>query len=81
MSQIMSPWLNGIPAAAKYAHMRESRMRKLVKSEAVVSRRKPKDEDGNVPRGVLVFAPSIDEYLMGQPSGATSISQALHSTS
>ena len=28
---------------------------------------------------VLVYAPSIDKYLLSQPSGASSISQALQS--
>lgn len=69
-SAAQSPWLNGIVAAASYACMRESEMRRLVKSDAVVSRLKPKGADGKRPRGVLVYAPSIDEFLMSQPSGA-----------
>lgn len=79
MKLTYSPWLNGIPQAAAYAHMRESEMRKLVKSEVITSRLKPKDESGKRPRGVLVYAPSIDKYLLSQPSGASSISQALQS--
>lgn len=79
MKPTYSPWLNGIPDAARYAHMRESEMRKLVKSEVITSRLKPQDKDGGRPRGVLVYAPSIDKYLLSQPSGASSISQALQS--
>ena len=79
MKPTYSPWLNGIRDAAHYAHMRESEMRKLVKSEVITSRLKPQDKDGRRPRGVLVYAPSVDEYLLSQPSGASSISQALQS--
>ena len=79
MKLTYSPWLNGIPQAAAYAHMRESEMRKLVKSEVITSRLKPKDESGKRPRGVLVYAPSVDAYLLSQPSGANSIAQALQS--
>lgn len=71
-----SPWLSGIPNAAAYAHLRKGTMRRLVKSGAIVSRLKPKDENGKRPRGVLVYAPSIDEYLMSQDSGACEMAQA-----
>lgn len=79
MKPTYSPWLNGVPQAAEYACLRESEMRRLVKSGAIESRLKPKDKDGKRPRGVLVYAPSIDKYLLSQPSGASSISQALQS--
>lgn len=79
MKPTYSPWLNGIRDAAQYAHMRESDMRRLVKSEVITSRLKPQDKDGRRPRGVLVYAPSVDEYLLSQPSAANSISQALRS--
>lgn len=72
-----TPWPNGIPEAAAYAHLRESEMRRLVRGEMVESRKKPRREDGTRPRGVLVYAPSIDEYLRKQPSGANEIAQAL----
>ena len=74
---VSSPWLNGIQAAAGYAHMREGCMRRLVKGNVIVSRMKPKDESGRRPRGVLVYAPSIDEYLMSQPSGACEMALAM----
>ena len=79
MKETNSPWLGGIPQAAAYAHMRTCEMRRLVKSGAIVSRRKPEDEDGNRPRGVLVYAPSIDALLMEQPSGAAPIAESLRS--
>jgi len=78
---LRSPWLNGIPAAAKYACMRECRMRQLVKDGTVESHLKPVDEDGNRSRGVLVWAPSIDRFLMSQPSGACEVSRALSGSS
>ena len=80
MTRTESPWLNGIPVAAGYAHMRESQMRRLVKSGKILSRQKPADEGGKRPRGVLVFAPSIDKFLMEQPSGACEMAQAMSST-
>ena len=77
-----SPWLDGIPKAAAYARMRESRMRRLVKGGTITSRQKPEDPlTGKRPRGVLVYAPSIDEFLMAQPSGACEMAQALSSVS
>ena len=79
MKPMYSPWLNGIRDAAQYAHMRESDMRRLVKSEVIASRLKPQDESGRRPRGVLVYAPSVDEYLLSQPSGASRIAQSLRS--
>lgn len=79
MKPMYSPWLNGIRDAAQYAHMRESDMRRLVKSEVIASRLKPQDESGKRPRGVLVYAPSVDEYLLSQPSGASRIAQSLRS--
>lgn len=79
MKPMYSPWLNGIRDAAQYAHMRESDMRRLVKSEVIASRLKPQDESGKRPRGVLVYAPSVDEYLLSQPSGASRITQSLRS--
>ena len=77
MTPEQSPWLDGIPNAALYAHMRESRMRKLVKGKVIVSRKKPKREDGTRPRGILVFAPSIDAFLLRQPSGACEMARAM----
>lgn len=70
MTHLQSPWLNGIPESAKYAHMSISNMRRLVKNGTILSRKKPADENGKTPRGLLVYAPSIDEYLMSQESGA-----------
>lgn len=74
-----SPWLNGVPDAAVYASMRTDEMRRLVKSGAVESHLKPVREDGTRPRGVLVYAPSIDALLMEQPSGAAPIAESLRS--
>ena len=76
-----TPWINGIPDAAAYAHMREGEMRRLVKDKTIESHKRPKNEDGKRPRGVLVYAPSIDEYLRKQPSGANEIAQALSAVS
>ena len=72
-----TPWLNGVSEAAAYAHMRESEMRRLVKDKTIESHKRPKNEDGKRPRGVLVYAPSIDEYLRKQPSGASEVAEAL----
>lgn len=72
-----SPWINGIKQAAAYAHMDINEMRRLVKGGVVTSRKRPVTSDGKRPRGVLVYAPSIDALLMEQPSGAAPIAQAL----
>ena len=72
-------WLNGIPEAAAYAHLRQSDMRRLVKSGAVLSRLKPKDATGKRSRTVLVDALSIDELILAQPSGANDVAMALRS--
>lgn len=72
-------WLNGIPEAAAYAHLRQSDMRRLVKSGAVLSRMKPKDASGKRSRTVLVDALSIDELILAQPSGANDVAMALRS--
>lgn len=69
-SRVTSPWLNGIAEAAQYARTRESVMRRYVNTGEVVSRRRLPDEDGHVPRGLLVYAPSIDQLILSQPSGA-----------
>ncbi len=74
-----SPWLNGVPDAAAYASMRTDEMRRLVKSGAVESHLRPEREDGTRPRGVLVYAPSIDALIMAQPSGAAPIAESLRS--
>ena len=79
MRQASSPWLNGVPQAAKYACMDAHEMRRLVKSGAVESHLKPEREDGTRPRGVLVWAPSIDALIMAQPSGACEAASALRS--
>lgn len=79
MEKVISPWLNGVPEAASYASMGEGEMRKLVKSGAVTSRLKPERADGTRPRGVLVYAPSIDALIMAQPSGACEAASALRS--
>lgn len=76
-----TPWLAGVPEAAAYAHMSKDEMRRLVKGKKVESHKKPKREDGTRPRGILVYAPSIDEYLRKQPSGANEIAQALSAVS
>lgn len=72
-----SPWLEGVPQAAMYAAMNEGEMRKLVKSGAVESHLKPEREDGTRPRGILIYAPSIDALLMQQPSGACEAAKAM----
>ena len=76
-----TPWLNGIPEAAAYAHLRESEMRRLVKGKQVKSRKKPKNAEGKRPRGVLVWAPSIDQLIDAQPSGASEVAEAMASAS
>jgi hypothetical protein len=77
MIQISSPWLNGVAKAALYASMDKNEMRRLVKSGVIVSRKHPKREDGTRPRGVLVWAPSIDKLIMEQPSGACEVAARL----
>lgn len=72
-----SPWLNGVPDAALYAAMSKDEMRRLVKSGAVESHMRPEREDGTRPRGVLVYAPSIDALIRAQPSGACEAARAL----
>ena len=79
MKQVISPWLEGIPQAAAYAAMNEGEMRRLVKSGAITSRMKPEREDGTRPRGLLIYAPSIDALLMEQPSGACEVAQVMRS--
>ena len=79
MEKVISPWLNGVPEAAEYACLRKDEMRRLVKSGLVTSRLKPEREDGTRPRGVLVWAPSIDALIMAQPSGACEAASALRS--
>jgi len=80
-NQVASPWLSGINSAAAYAHMNVHEMRRLVKSGAVVSRMKPVYSEGSRPKGVLVYAPSIDELIMQQPSGACEMAQRLSQVS
>ena len=79
MKQVTSPWLEGVPQAAAYAHIGKDEMRRLVKSGAITSRLKPTREDGKRPRGVLIYAPSIDALIMEQPSGAAPIAESLRS--
>ena len=75
-----SPWLAGVPEAAAYAHMGKDQMRVLVKSGSVESHLKPVNPlTGKRPVGVLVYAPSIDAFLMEQPSGACEVAQAMRS--
>lgn len=76
---IQTPWLNGVEQAARYASVRTSTMRQLIATEQVLSRKKLPDASGHVPRGVLVYAPSIDQLIFAQPSGATSVQQAANS--
>jgi hypothetical protein len=77
-NQVPTPWLHGVPDAAKYAGLGKDLMRALVKSGQVLSRKKPKDPvTGRRPIGVLVYAPSIDALLMEQPSGACEMAQRL----
>lgn len=68
--RVTSPWLNGVAEAAEYARTRESTMRQYVKSGKVVSRKRLPDEYGKTPRGLLIYAPIIDELILSQPSGA-----------
>ena len=77
MKQVASPWLEGVPQAAAYAHIGKDEMRRLVKGGAVISRLKPEREDGTRPRGVLIYAPSIDALIMAQPSGECEAARAL----
>ena len=79
MRQVDSPWLAGVDNAALYAGIGKDDMRVLVKSGIVTSRLKPKRADGTRPRGLLVYAPSIDELILQQPSGAAQVAQALRS--
>ena len=69
--RVASPWLSGIEEAAKYARVRESTMRLYVSTGKVISRCKLPDRDGHIPRGLLIYAPSIDQLILDQPSGAT----------
>lgn len=76
-----SPWLHGAAMAAAYAGIREPDMRRLIATNKVISRRKPPREDGSVPRGLLIYAPSIDELILEQPSGANVVALALEEVS
>jgi hypothetical protein len=69
-NRVTSPWLNGVVEAAAYARVRESTMRRYINVGKVVSRLKLPDEDGRRPRGLYVYAPSIDQLILEQPSGA-----------
>ena len=75
--RVATPWLGGIEEAAAYARMGQGEMRRLVKSGAVLSRLKPQRADGTRPVGTLIYAPSIDELLMDQPSAAAPLAQAV----
>lgn len=82
MKEIRSPWLAGVPEAATYAHLGKDHMRVLVKSGAITSRQKPINPlTGKRPKGFLVYAPSIDAFLLEQPSGACEAASALQSVS
>ena len=76
-----SPWLHGAVMAAAYAGIGERDMRKLIAAEKVISRQKPPRDDDSVPRGLLIYAPSIDQLILEQPSGANIIAQALEEVS
>lgn len=76
-----SPWLHGAAMAAAYAGIGERDMRRLIATNRVISRQKPARDDGSVPRGLLIYAPSIDELILEQPSGANSVALALEEVS
>ena len=77
VAPVQTPWLNGIPEAASYARIRESEMRRFVKAGLILSRKKPKYENGKRPPTILVYAPSIDAFLMKQPPATAPMAEAL----
>lgn len=66
---VQSPWLT-LRQSAKYLHMDEGRMRALVRSGEIQSRRH------GASRGTLVHSAWLDAWMMEQPSAAMAVASS-----